>query len=529
MDRELRQQNLALLKLLLQVTNVTSKASGEFYCLTKTSNECVRDLVQQKYNINENNLIHLKTIFQHCNESLIQKIKEMAPKLLINEFELMLNAIKQNNEDEGCGYYIQTHMEETSLKESQFACIYKVFHEEFSIDLKDYIIEIEKDRSQYEEIIEEKEQKIKELEEEIYIALDNNYDMEQKLKEQEEIIKRYQNYCFDKHGNQKEFKTRDNETLKMNTIKSLNNQIFQLQKSIEEKEIEIVKLNNQIQNKEEKVEYELDNNNENNLNIKNLNIRIQELENQCNLYNKQINELNEELKKKLLTLDNKEKELIEKEIELETKLREIEIKDMQIGELENKLNEKIEEEQNDTTLQVLIEEINLQIQEKEQHLNILKESINKKQEEILQLKEDLVKKDNELKTVMEELNKQRILLETKINNEINKEHQKNEKIQTETDKKTPSQKFIPIKIVSKDEHITITPKISLKDKIKKFEQLPNSESSPSKKELKIQYTKKYSFVSIPKPLPNYTQYQQTQPKRLSNMTVQEKIAMFNQK
>ncbi|BFU21300.1 hypothetical protein EHI8A_045040 [Entamoeba histolytica HM-1:IMSS-B] len=528
MDRELRQQNLALLKLLLQVIKVTSKASGEFYCLTKTSNEDVRDLVQQKYSINETNLIHLKTIFQHCNDRLIQKIKEMAPKLLPNEFELMLNAIKQNNEDEGCGYYIQTHMEETNLKASQLSCVYKVFHEEFSINLKDHITEIEKDRSQYEEIIEEKEQKIKELEEEIDIALNHNYDMDQKLQEQEEILEQYQSYCFDEEGNQKEFKTRESEMFKMNTIESLNNQVSQLQRIIEEKDIEIVKLKNQIQNKEEQIEYQSDDN-VNNFTIKNLKTRIEELEKQCNLYEKQRNEFNEKLKENSLILDKKENELIEKEIELETKLREIELKDMKIGDLETELNEKVEEEQNNTTLQVLIEEMHLEIQEKEQHINLLKENINKEQEEILQLKEQLITKDNELKTVMEELNKQRISLESKINDAINKEHQKNEKIQIETDEQISSQKFIPTNIVSKDENIIITPKISLRDKIKKFEQPLDNESSSRKTEVKIQNSKKSSFISTPKPLTSFTQYQQTQPRRLSNMSVRDKIALFNQK
>jgi hypothetical protein len=434
--KKLRQENINL-----RQENITKQ---------NTIDELQKKLVEQEglYNIQLQKILTLKKEITNNSKSLHDKNSQIEQLKIDNE------QLKQKNKDILNEINEKRDLNVFIIKELKNKMNENELQNERKINLLEQeLINLQKNITKKEEIIEQLKDKLLKIELEISEVKLKSSNKDVKIKDFEQQIEKIKNEQIDmisKYGNNdKETKITNNELTKKITF--LEEKIINLEKNIEEKNINIIKLGDLIQGLNNDIEKAKKDINNKDLDINEKQNKINELQNKIDkgvIYLKEL--------EKQESLKNNEREEIIKKLsdandEINKLKNEVLNKDKQINELDNllkNLNKEIEKAKID------IKDKDVKINEKEQIIknldNTLKSGVialekfeeqnnlnNNEREEIIKKLNDANDEINKLKNEVLTKNKQINILRNDIEElkkDINRE-KKNNDVNIETKKK----------------------------------------------------------------------------------------------
>ncbi|ELP93531.1 hypothetical protein EIN_060860 [Entamoeba invadens IP1] len=219
--------NSVIVNILLRSANVTSKFSAEFYMLQFDTNPEIIELIKNKYNITSDHIGSLRTMIKNCSDDLLEKMVWWCGRLFQSEFEMLMKSIADINYP--TGFYLYQNKEKISFTEIQVLTLKRVFKIK---EEEKYVFDEDKEnlKNKVEElgnIIELKNKRITQLQEDCGFMSVNNSVLQDKLESQTRELERVKirNKTLEKTNNEM-YAT--NLQKKDNEIESLKKMIEQL-------------------------------------------------------------------------------------------------------------------------------------------------------------------------------------------------------------------------------------------------------------------------------------------------------------
>ncbi|ELP92672.1 hypothetical protein EIN_370140 [Entamoeba invadens IP1] len=309
MEKELRQQNVALFNIILELINVSSKQSGELYCLRESSNEEMICLIQQKYSISDDVISVTKEELQETDETtlennIIKFVSKYEKTLFPSEFALLIDTLYECN---------NTSLDILKRNKEKFQ-----FSKQQNKILDDKMKECMKDDNDTEEmqyLLSEVEQlkaesvtqtkDIMKLEEEKGVLLDNNTKLEKALQALQSEIHE-----------------------KAETSEMLNEKANKLVQELESKVDYITELQNEVNSLKDKLNP--------NPELEDL---VTKLTDELDSYSSENNNLDEKLRRSEKSIVEKDELLNQTKSQLDLKVQECLDKTNEILKLQNRLTE----------------------------------------------------------------------------------------------------------------------------------------------------------------------------------------------
>ena len=138
MQHNYQEQIQSLITVVFKLINVTSDITAELYCLNESNDADMREIVKQKFNLQDDHLELLKQRFMHLDETMLEMIKSFADIFQPKEFEMLMQCIKQLCHDKSCGKFLMNNKEKCEFDFIHMRIIKRVFFEEFYIDFDQY-------------------------------------------------------------------------------------------------------------------------------------------------------------------------------------------------------------------------------------------------------------------------------------------------------------------------------------------------------------------------------------------------------